>query len=132
MSNQIVKFSAARLLEARKSVGMSRPDVLSEMESRDCEFGMTSLRMIEGGKRSVRIDEALFLCEIYGIRVESIFTKVPSSNRELISEARSLIENLTEISKMLEYSASASDVQERKDAKHALSLLAIASELLEG
>lgn len=72
---QPVNYSAANVRDLRSMAGMSRRELVEKLSERGVSLQQTSLRRIEEGQQSVKIEEAQAFSDIFNIDLVDFITK---------------------------------------------------------
>ena len=76
MSQKVVRnFAAQNIAELRNQSKMSRRALVQLMEQRGVRLQETSLKRIEDGNQSVKIEDAIAIADIFGQDLESFITQ---------------------------------------------------------
>lgn len=92
VSQKVVRnFAAQNIAELRNQSKMSRRALVQLMEQRGVRLQETSLKRIEDGNQSVKIEEAIAIAEIFGQDLESFLTQpIDYQMSGLMAEATTL------------------------------------------
>lgn len=73
--SDVPNYSSTNLKELRTSSGMSRNDLLRQLEDRGVTMHTTTLRRLEDGTQQMKVDELVAFCDIFELSLDDFATR---------------------------------------------------------